>query len=229
MRLASVSIDLDNKWSYMKTRGDGRWTEYQSYLETVVPRVLGMLKERGMRITFFIVGQDAALPENQRVLRRITEAGHEVANHSFHHEPWLHLYTEAQLREEIERAEQAIEAATGERPLGFRGPGYSHSPLLLDLLSRRGYEYDGSTFPTFLGPLARLYYFMSSGISRGERKQRDLLFGSWRNGLLPLKPYMLKGTAHPMVEIPVTTMPVVRIPIQPSYVLYLTQVRHLKG
>src|SRR6266699_2475525 len=94
--LASVSLDLDDKWTYMKTHGDARWESFPSYLETVVPRVLRFLGERSLRITFFIVGQDAALARNGRVLRSIAEAGHEVGNHSFHHEPWLHLYSRAE-------------------------------------------------------------------------------------------------------------------------------------
>src|SRR3954462_7738084 len=99
--LASVSLDLDNKWSYMKTHGDPRWKNHPGYLETVVPRVLEFLGKRNLKITFFIVGQDAAIKGNQPVLRSIADAGHEVANHSFHHEPWLHLYTKDDIEKEI--------------------------------------------------------------------------------------------------------------------------------
>ena len=38
--LASLSLDLDNKWSYMKTHGDAGWEAFPSYLDIVVPRVL---------------------------------------------------------------------------------------------------------------------------------------------------------------------------------------------
>ncbi len=46
----------------------------------------------------------------------LREAGHEVANHSFSHEPWLHLYSREQLEHEFDRAEASIEHATGKRP-----------------------------------------------------------------------------------------------------------------
>ena len=59
--IASLSLDLDNQWSYMKTHGDAGWESFPSYLDVVVPRVLQFLKERDLTITFFIVGQDAAL------------------------------------------------------------------------------------------------------------------------------------------------------------------------
>lgn len=227
--VASLSLDLDNKWSYMKVRGDERWKDFPTYLPVVVPRILEVLARRNLRITFFIVGQDAVRPENREALAMIAAAGHEIANHSFHHEPWLHLYEPERLEAEIAQAEEAIREATGRRTAGFRGPGYSYSPQLLRILARRGYEYDCSTFPTYLGPLARLYYFMTSGISGQERKQRDLLFGSWKNGLLPLEPYLWKGLDRDLLEIPVTTMPLFKVPIHPSYILYLSRFSPVLG
>ena len=83
--------------------------------------------KRNLKITWFVVGKDASMPVNQPVLRTISQAGHEIGNHSFLHEPWLHLYTRDQLVAELLSAEEAIFAATGAKPVGFRGPGYSFS------------------------------------------------------------------------------------------------------
>lgn len=106
--IASLSLDLDNQWSYMKTHGDAGWEAFPSYLDVIVPRFLAIMEERALRVTVFVVGQDAALEQNHRVLRTIAEAGHEIGNHSFHHEPWLHLYSESEVEAEIARAEEAI-------------------------------------------------------------------------------------------------------------------------
>ena len=220
--LASLSLDLDNKWSYMKTHGDAGWERLPSYLDVVVPRVLNILKKRSLEITFFVVGQDAALDSNHAVLRSIAEDGHEIGNHSFHHEPWLHLYSRGQLEEELTRAEDAIESATGERPIGFRGPGFSLSGDVIDVLTHRGYLYDASTFPTFLGPLARAYYFMKSRLSEQQHQERKNLFGSLRDGLRPLNAYRWNCPAGTLLEIPVTTMPGSRLPIHVSYLIYLS-------
>jgi peptidoglycan/xylan/chitin deacetylase (PgdA/CDA1 family) len=219
--VASLSLDLDNQWSYMKTHGDAGWETFPSYLDVVVPRFLEIMKARGQRITVFVVGQDAALPQNRAALRAVGDAGHEIGNHSFHHEPWLHLYSEAEVEAEIARAEEAIEGATGQRPHGFRGPGFSVSPAVLRVLLRRGYRYDCSTFPTFLGPLARAYYFMTAKMPPEERERRKKLFGGWREGLRPLDPYRWRLPEGALLEIPVTTLPVLRVPIHLSYVLYL--------
>jgi peptidoglycan-N-acetylglucosamine deacetylase len=222
-KLASLSLDLDNKWSYLKTHGDAWWREFPSYLDVVVPRVLDMLAERELRITFFVVGQDAALESCGPALRSIADAGHEIGNHSFNHEQWLHTYEPRRLADELTQAEEAIYAATGQQTVGFRGPGFSFSPELLAELARRGYEYDASTFPTFLGPLARTYYFLRSNLSGGERDERKQLFGKFSEGFRSLRPYAWPGLESELIEIPVTTMPLTRAPIHLSYLLYLAQ------
>lgn len=218
---ASLSLDLDNKWSYLKTHGDPGWERLPSYLPLVVPRVLDLLARRGLTITFFVVGQDAVCPENRPALAALGTAGHEIGNHSFHHEPWLHLYPIERLEAEIARAEEAIAEATGQRPRGFRGPGFSLSANTLEVLVRRGYRYDASTFPTFLGPLARAYYFLTARLSPQEKRERARLFGSWREGFRPLAPYRWELASGKLLEIPVTTFPLVRTPIHVSYLLYL--------
>jgi len=222
--IASLSLDLDNKWSYMKTHGDRGWETFPSYLDVVVPRLLEFLKARHLTITFFIVGQDAALDKNRDMLAAIAPAGHEIANHSFRHEPWLHLYSEREVDTELANAEEHIERVTGQRPIGFRGPGFSLSHEVLRTLVRRGYLYDASTFPTFLGPLARAYYFMTTKLNSEQMEQRKLLFGSFREGLRPIRPYKWQVDGQKLLEIPVTTMPIFRVPIHLSYVLYLSMI-----
>lgn len=223
--LASLSLDLDNLWSYMKTHADPGWETFPSYLDIVVPRVLNFLKERNLVITFFIVGQDAVLEKNRAALKSLADAGHEIGHHSFNHEPWLHLYTEEQIEAEITHAEEAIENVTGQKPIGFRGPGFSVSQAVIDVLLRRGYQYDASTLPTYIGPLARFYYFMTARLNKEEKSKRDNLFGSLKDGFQPVKPYLWPqksaGSNRQMVEIPVTTMPVFKIPFHVSYIIYI--------
>ena len=73
----------------------------------VVPRILAFLNERDLKITFFIVGQDAALEKNRDAIARSPPPGTRSRNHSFNHEPWLHLYSKEQLVEEFEKTEAA--------------------------------------------------------------------------------------------------------------------------
>jgi peptidoglycan-N-acetylglucosamine deacetylase len=222
-QIASLSLDLDNKWSYMKTHGDAGWESLPSYLDTVVPRALDFLKERDLKITFFIVGQDAALDKNCEAIAQIPAAGHEIGNHSFRHEPWLHLYSKQELVEELQKTEEALEGVTGQIPKGFRGPGFSLSPTVLEVLAERGYEYDCSTLPTFIAPLARAYYFFKSPkMSDEEKEKRKKLFGKFSDGFQSLKPYKWQVGDKSLIEIPVTTLPGLKTPIHASYVIYLS-------
>jgi peptidoglycan-N-acetylglucosamine deacetylase len=220
--IASLSLDLDNKWTYMKTHGDAGWESFPSFLDIVVPRILKILAARGLKITFFIVGQDAALEKNRAALEQIAAAGHEIANHSFSHEPWLQRYPEQRIEMEIADAGEHIKRVTGHQPRGFRGPGFSFSDATLTVLARHGYNYDASTFPTFIGPFARAYYFMVSRLTKSELQERKELFGSFKDVFRPLRPYCWEFENGNLIEIPVSTMPIFRVPFHLSYVLYLS-------
>jgi hypothetical protein len=224
--LASLSLDLDNRWTYLKTHGEAGWESFPSYYDIVVPRALEMFAKHDVAITFFIVGKDAANAAHHAHLRAIADAGHEIGNHSYLHEPWLHLYTRDEIVAEFARTEEAIESATGQRPVGFRGPGFSFSPDTLSVQAERGYLYDASTFPTFLGPLARWYFNSNARFNREQQEQRKQLFGSWSEGLRRLHPHWLETPHGKLLEIPVTTMPISRAPIHMSYIAYLQQYSH---
>jgi peptidoglycan-N-acetylglucosamine deacetylase len=222
--LCSISLDVDDLWSYMKIRGDERWRERPSYLPAFLPIALDTLDQLGLRITFFVVGFDATVTSNIAPLAQIVARGHEVGNHSFEHESWLHLYSRDQLTSEITRAEDAIAAATGQRPRGFRGPGYSWSETLLEVLADRDYLFDASTLPTYLGPLARAYYFATAGKGMAKTPERRTLFGTFRDGLRPVGAYeWALRNGKSLLEIPVTTIPGVKAPFHFSYLLFLAR------
>lgn len=220
--VASLSLDADNQWSYMKIHGDDGWETFPSYLDLLAPRMEELLGPRGLRITVFVVGQDAALAENAAALGAIAAAGHEIGNHSFRHEPWLHRYSEPELDEELARAEAAITACTAAQPVGFRGPGYSLSEATLRVLVRRGYAYDASTLPTYVGPLARAYYFRSAHLTAEQRSEREHLYGTFADGRRPVGPYRWLVGDRTLLELPVTTLPLLKLPIHVSYLLVLS-------
>src|SRR5262249_35025007 len=191
-------------------------------LEVVVPRVLEFLRRRDLTITFFIVGQDAALAKNHAALRSIADAGHEIGSHSFLHEPWMQNYSREKIEAEITAAEEHIENATGRRPIGFRCPGLNClSRATLQTLVQRGYFYDASTFPSHVLPLARALYFATTKLSPEQRRERRALGGTVRDGFRPLRPYRWQMGNGTLIEVPVTTMPVLRVPIHFTYLLYL--------
>lgn len=221
--LGMVSLDLDNQWAYMRVHGDTGWEQFPSYLRRAVPRILQLLAEQQLTITVFVVGQDAALDANHEPIAAIAAAGHEIGNHSFDHLPWMHLHTEEDIERELVRAEEQIAGVTQHKPIGFRGPGFSLSAALLRVLERRGYLYDATTFPTFIGPLARAFYFARARFDTQQAEKLQGLYGGLRDGLRPLRPYRWQLGQGKLVELPVTTCPLLRTPIHLSYLLYLAQ------
>ena len=83
------------------------------------PRLLEMLKERGIKATFFLIGKSAATYPD--VAKRIVEEGHEVGNHTWTHPQLTHL-SDAKVIDELQKTEDAIKGATGVTPTFFRPP-----------------------------------------------------------------------------------------------------------
>lgn len=224
--LASLSLDLDNLWTYLKVRNDLSWRERPSFLHIVVPRFMDFASRHGVRATVFVVGEDAADPRHKAILRSIAADGHEIANHSFRHEPWLGSYGPEETETEISRAHAAIADIATVAPRGFRGPGFALSTAVLETLAAKGYLYDASTLPTFIGPLARAFYFRNARLSNEAKAQRSDLFGGFSEGFRPIKPYLWRLGERRLLEIPVTTMPGLRLPLHASYVIYLSAHGH---
>ncbi|MGI5501400.1 polysaccharide deacetylase family protein [Lentzea sp. CA-135723] len=215
--VASVSLDLDNLWAYLRTHGDPAWESRPSFLTSAVPRLVDVLGEQRLTTTVFVVGADAERDDGAAAVSSLVAAGHEIANHSFWHQPWLHRFSDEEVEKEVMRAEEAIMAAGAPQPVGFRGPGYSVTPALLDVLHRRGYQYDASVLPTWIGPLARAYHNRTASSTDGGED----LFGGFGKVRSPNTAFRWRGG---VVELPVTTMPLLRVPIHGAYLLQLHQV-----
>ena len=83
------------------------------------PLVLDMLKQAGIRATFFLCGENVErYPETAR---RIAEEGHEIGNHTYSH-PRLLWRSPGKIAWEIERAQKIIAHRTGRKPALFRPP-----------------------------------------------------------------------------------------------------------
>ena len=77
--------------------------------KTNTPQLLDILKQRGIRATFFVVGQNAA--EYPDILKRIVAEGHELANHSYTH-PVLASMSQSAVHEQLDKTHQAVLRAT---------------------------------------------------------------------------------------------------------------------
>lgn len=83
------------------------------------PRLLDILKERGLKATFYVIGQNVVqFPE---IMQRMVAEGHEIGNHSYTH-PSLTKISAAKLGEEISKSNEAILQACGVKPTTIRPP-----------------------------------------------------------------------------------------------------------
>jgi len=83
------------------------------------PRLLEMLKQRNIKATFFLIGQNAA--SNPEIVRRILADGHEIGNHSWTH-PQLSKLSDEKVTAEITKTQEAIKSASGFTPTLLRPP-----------------------------------------------------------------------------------------------------------
>lgn len=148
-RLCAVSVDLDEIPNYFaihglpSPHGDAAHAVYRLALS----RLRTFAARCEIPLTLFAVGADARRDENAGILRRMAEAGHEVANHSLDHLYDLSRLPPTELRRQIVEAVDVIQAATGTRPTGFRAPGYVVTDAMIDVLREAGVRYDSSVFP----------------------------------------------------------------------------------
>lgn len=86
----------------------------------LTPRVLEILRERGIRATFFLIGK--WVERHPELVRRIVAEGHTVGNHSYGHSYLFWALPPRQLLRDVGDAQQAIAAAAGRPCRWFRAP-----------------------------------------------------------------------------------------------------------
>ena len=83
------------------------------------PRLLDMLKERGIKATFYVIGQNVA--QYPEVMKRIVAEGHEIGNHSYTHVS-LTKCSQDKVTDEVSKTNDAILQACGAKPTTIRPP-----------------------------------------------------------------------------------------------------------
>lgn len=83
------------------------------------PRLLDILAKRNVKATFYVIGRSVDL--HPGVLRRTVAEGHEIGNHSHTHR-LLSKLGDSEVRQEMQRCQDAIGRAAGIRPRTMRPP-----------------------------------------------------------------------------------------------------------
>lgn len=164
------------------------WDAHPSRVERNTGILLDLLARHQVIGTFFTLGWVAR--RFPGLVRRIAEAGHEVASHGFWHQRVTRL-TPEQFRAEVRDSRAQLEDAAAVRVFGFRAPSFSIVPgreWAFDVLLEEGYRYDSSLFPI---------------------RRPDYGYPACNPG-----PHILERSQGTLLELPMTTLPVagVRIP-----------------
>lgn len=216
--IASLSLDLDNKWAYLRAAGRSDWETTSSYLGVVTDRMVDVLTELNLPLTVFLVGRDLQFESDVKAIESLRRLGTiEYANHSLNHLPWMHTMSAAKITSEILETHTRIETLFDERPIGFRGPGFSCPRQVLGVLAGLNYLYDASTFPTSMAPIARAVFLARTQLQGEQKRKAKQLYGGFAAMRKPNRPYQRTIEGQTLWEIPVTVMPLLRTPIHFSY------------
>lgn len=144
------SVDVEEHFqvgAFEKYVGRETWDTHPSRVERNVSVLLDLLAEHDAHGTFFTLGWVAE--RRPAVVRRIAEAGHEVASHGWWHRRVTGLSAE-EFREDVRSSKAILEELSGHAVIGFRAPNFSIRPEMdwaFEVLIEEGYHYDSSLFP----------------------------------------------------------------------------------
>ena len=124
-----------------------RWQRFESRVEVTTDRALELLAMHDATATFFVLGWIA--DQFPRAVRRVADAGHEVAVRGYYHRGVREM-TPEEFKSDVRRAQRAVEDAAGRRVYGYRlADGWIGPDDLwaLDALADLGFVYDSSIAP----------------------------------------------------------------------------------
>ena len=127
--------------------GRNDWHKYACRAEQQTTRVLNLLESFQVRGTFFVLGWLAE--RNPELIRKIHDAGHEIASHGFEHKMISNM-TPAEFRNDIRKSKTILEGITQDEVRGYRAPTFSiveKTSWAYEILLEEGYRYSSSVFP----------------------------------------------------------------------------------
>lgn len=145
-----LSIDVEDYFhvsAFEAVSPPASWENREWRVQSNTDRILGLLAERNVQATFFVLGWVAERCPG--LVGRISAAGHEVASHGYGHQR-VSQQQRAEFREDLRRSKGFLEDLTGKAVFGYRAPSYSISTKTawaFDELHAAGFLYDSSVFP----------------------------------------------------------------------------------
>jgi polysaccharide deacetylase family protein (PEP-CTERM system associated) len=146
----ALSVDVEDWFqvgAFEGTISRGDWDGLQYRVEQNTDAVLALFEEADVKATFFTLGWVAE--RYPALMRRIADAGHELASHGYDHRR-VFTFTPEAWRADLRKARALIEDAGGRRVHGYRAPSFSidtRTPWAHVILAEEGYAYSSSVAP----------------------------------------------------------------------------------
>lgn len=148
--LNALSVDIEDwfqvgAFETVIARDD--WDGLAHRVERNSDAVLDLFDRAGVKGTFFTLGWVAA--RYPALIRRIADAGHEIASHGWDHQRVFTMQPE-EFRADLQKARTVLEDAAGEKLSGYRAPSFSidaRTPWAHQILAEEGYAYSSSVAP----------------------------------------------------------------------------------
>lgn len=150
MIVNALSVDIEDWFqvgAFENTIKRDDWEHLERRVERNTDACIALFGEAGVKATFFTLGWVAE--RHPALIRRIVEAGHEVASHGYGHERVFTL-DRARFAANIARTRALLEDAGGMPVTGYRAPSFSidaRTPWAHEELAAAGYTYSSSVAP----------------------------------------------------------------------------------
>ena len=134
--------------------------------ERALPRYLDLAAAHSTPTTFFMVAASASTPERRALLRRMAQAGHEIACHTLTHPKNIGHCDPQTLRNETAGAKRMLEDIIGTEVVGFRAPGFFINDRVSDALREAGFRYSSSVNSAIVYNATKLLFSLGRRVSR---------------------------------------------------------------
>ncbi len=176
-------------------------------VEANTDRLLQLFDDCDVRGTFFVLGWVAK--HYPQLVRRIADAGHELASHGYWHQ-LVYSLSPDEFRQDIRDSREAIGEASGVTVTAYRAPSFSitkKSIWALDVLAEEGFTIDSSIFPIrhdrYGMPDARPEIHIARDRTRSDHRNPTLRLAdparerADRRRLFSAVPVVVDHTSHP--------------------------------
>ncbi len=146
----AMSVDVEEYFqvsAFAQTVDLKDWDSYESRVELCIDRLLDLFAAHDAYCTFFTLGWVAE--RHKSMIRRIVDAGHELASHGYCHQRATDQ-TPEQFRADIRKTKAILEDIGGCAITGYRAASFSFNetnPWVHGILAEEGHQYSSSIYP----------------------------------------------------------------------------------